>query len=920
MSETTSFTLDNMGRYLCNTLQEALDSAGQTVAGHSRGFDVIVIGGGTFGSVMAESLFARDRTRSLRILMLEAGPYVLPEHAQNMPFLGGAPNFRRPWVYDPNLEKFYQFPGLLFAIGGRSLLWGGWSPELLHDAQNDEMFNWPGVVITDLKSKYLLDAADQIGVTSTNDFIHGPLHEGLRRQLFDRLKAAAPTGLVLNDLPDHPVVQSFKRRNPGQDPSDAQLREWLNLPATDTTPRADLLNLLKLEAPLAVQSVTEPGLFPFNKFSAIPLAINAARVASTEADGTGVEADARKRFMVVPDCHVQELITQVQGDYWVRVVGVRAIDRTGNSVDVPLSPSRPDGTQSVAIIALGTIETTRVAITTFKDSLAGRAAQRMGENLMAHLRSNLTIRVPKEALTNLPAASLKTLQVSALFVKGKANINGKDKYFHLQITASGLSDLGNNSEAFLFKKVPDIEQVRAMTESDSTTVVITLRGIGEMSPMNPDSRIGLAQSPGDIDFNRPAAYAVVGNALAPSGGSAQTQDDRAFWDVMDEFSDKVAVIFANGKPFDILTNRLGITIPVPAGATAADLKVLRENDGGRLKFDIRDALGTTHHEAGTLRMSNQPADGVTNEFGRIHDTTNCYVASPALFPSTGSPNPMLTGVALARRAADLLTASVLPKPPAFAITPGFRPLFDGTGVSFNRWTRVSPTASNGFALISGEIVTYGTGDFGLLYYAAEAFADFTLKVQFRMFDLVNQNSGIFLRFRDPLLNPTPVILNRIQGDDNDFQLFQKNRAWSAVHSGFEVQIDDNAIGDPRKDFFGVRPEPNGLRKNRTGAIYKIPAKDSIPNFNTFDSETQIYQPGPTLNPRTWYEYEIDVRGNNYTVDLTNLDTGTKVRTTRFQNTDAARGVASETGAPVGYVGLQSYSGSPIAFRNIQIKV
>ena len=32
-SESTSFTLDNMGRFLCNTLQEALDSAAQTVAG-----------------------------------------------------------------------------------------------------------------------------------------------------------------------------------------------------------------------------------------------------------------------------------------------------------------------------------------------------------------------------------------------------------------------------------------------------------------------------------------------------------------------------------------------------------------------------------------------------------------------------------------------------------------------------------------------------------------------------------------------------------------------------------------------------------------------------------------------------------------------------------------------------------------------
>jgi len=100
-SEPTSFTLDNMGRFLCNTLAEASDSGAQTVAGRRRDFDVIVIGGGTFGAVVAEHLFITDVTHSRRILVLEAGPFVLPEHVQNMPFLGGAPDraagAKAPW-------------------------------------------------------------------------------------------------------------------------------------------------------------------------------------------------------------------------------------------------------------------------------------------------------------------------------------------------------------------------------------------------------------------------------------------------------------------------------------------------------------------------------------------------------------------------------------------------------------------------------------------------------------------------------------------------------------------------------------------------------------------------------------------------------------------------------------------------------
>jgi hypothetical protein len=79
-SEFTSFTLDNMGRFFCNTAHEALKSAGIDVGIgapplESRPFDVIVIGGGTFGSVIAQHLLFNDKTRSRRILVIERGPF-----------------------------------------------------------------------------------------------------------------------------------------------------------------------------------------------------------------------------------------------------------------------------------------------------------------------------------------------------------------------------------------------------------------------------------------------------------------------------------------------------------------------------------------------------------------------------------------------------------------------------------------------------------------------------------------------------------------------------------------------------------------------------------------------------------------------------------------------------------------------------
>jgi hypothetical protein len=128
-----------------------------------------------------------------------------------------------------------------------------------------------------------------------------------------------------------------------------------------------------------------------------------------------------------------------------------------------------------------------------------------------------------------------------------------------------------------------------------------------------------------------------------------------------------------------------------------------------------------------------------------------------------------------------------------------------------------------------------------------------------------------------------------------------------------VQIDDTAAGDSTKDFYGIRPEPNGLFKNRTGAIYKIQAGDRIWHQNTNEPAVQNYTPGPALVPGVWFEYEIVVQGNDYAVFLTNVQTGERKRTTKFTNTDGERGHAP------GFIGVQVYPGSTLAWRHIRIK-
>ena len=221
------------------------------------------------------------------------------------------------------------------------------------------------------------------------------------------------------------------------------------------------------------------------------------------------------------------------------------------------------------------------------------------------------------------------------------------------------------------------------------------------------------------------------------------------WNEMDAVSDKIALIFAGAEPFEILASANRV-IPVPAGTPAQRLAIL-----GAFK-DRRDDLGTTHHDAGTMRMGDNIADAVTNEFGRIHDTTNCYIAGPALFPTSGSPNPMLTGVALGRQTGDLLNTGVLPGP-APIVSPqseaGFRPLFDGTAATFKKWRLAGPSPmGGGMVHLNGEMVSYGDAGMRLFYYAAETFGDFTLRLQFKIFDAAKHNSGVFIRFPRPTLD------------------------------------------------------------------------------------------------------------------------------------------------------------------------
>ena len=280
----------------------------------------------------------------------------------------------------------------------------------------------------------------------------------------------------------------------------------------------------------------------------------------------------------------------------------------------------------------------------------------------------------------------------------------------------------------------------------------------------------------------------------------------------------------------------------------------------------RDGLGTTHHETGTLWMGTDPARSVTAPDGRLHFTENLYAAGPSLFPSIGSPNPMLTGVALARRTGDRIVT-----PPAFAPDAGFESLFDGHTLGDWRMSTIrnQPGQDNpgGVVIRRGALEGQPGTDLGLLWLNRPTPARYVLRLEWLM-TAADDNSGVFIAFPNP------------EGEGYN------NTAWVGVNFGFEVQIDERA-------------QPDGAAIHRTGAIYSFKAAT--------DGPLVVHPVGE------WNRYEIIVDGADITVGLN----GEVVNRFHFAGDPQSprRGLPSTPQEPR-FIGLQTHTGR-VRFRNLQ---
>jgi hypothetical protein len=594
-----------------------------------------------------------------------------------------------------------------------------------------------------LKKGFQLDAAKQTGVSAANDYINGVFHDLYRKKLFQAY-GTIPNAIPLAELPDYTA----------EAPEDitAGLQDQINTP-----PYPNFVDSLKVDAPLTVQATSRPGVFPFNKFSSVPLGIAGARSAVGES---GLNNDAFKRLMIVPNCHVKRLATRTYTlATGLTVQEVIGIDTSNGPIDLSAPIMGNSNRRPVVILALGAIESARMALVSVSGVPNGN---QIGADFMVHLRKNVSFTAP------WPAGLVITDQeLSALLVRCRANLSdGTPVHFHLQITASAVpagATGGGRSDSLLFQSVPDLDDIRIFSQTAPKQVDVSIRAVGEMLP---NLGINSVAMTAPIDNDEYGVPRVTVNVVR----SARDNETMA---LMDAAMNAVA------------QNVFGLTAPQPnAGAVTPD------------------GLGTTYHESGTLRMGEDPTQSVVNPDGQFHFVTNLYSGDASVLPTCGSANPVMNGIALRRRLARRLApeGDGIGSGGNRPIQPFFQPVMPpapavGTVIQlFDGKTLVNcRMAGRGtFHVIDNALQSVPSFDLGLLWCTIPMPQNFRLELDF--FTRTNQtNSGVFVRFRNP----------QATGYYNPAWAAVFIPGMSAVPTGFEIQIDNTGA-------------PDGLPKHRTG--------------------------------------------------------------------------------------------------------
>ena len=836
--QSTTLSKDLMGRYICNTLEEAVPDIVND-DNVDLDFDVIVLGAGMYGSYCAAKVYQFTKNSSIygnpRILVLDAGPFLLPEHGQNIPDIGANAPSGALNTFGPNAQKSRdvvwgigwrsneQYVGTAYCVGGKSLYWGGWCPRL----RQQDLDQWPSNIKEYLTKEPFKDPLFGSDIEGAYSFVEYEI--GVRPS----------DDYVFDPVQDDPNSTSCVGLNKG-------LREILRSKISDINdqPGIDFTLSEPEDPPIAVQTQSYiSGLFSLDKYSSLPGLISAKRA-------EGVKEATDLRIVIVPNTHVVKLnlpkiIKDGQELDGYNVTEI-TVNYNGRFINLKLKPT------AMIVMAMGELESTRLALESFPIPETRKRQELMGANLLNHLRRDITVQISREKFNELYRTTqtdpeeddclAKRPQTAAFHVQASSDRGS----FHFQFFSA--VNAFNNPNV-IYRMIPDLDAARMIAEQgvqDNAMVNIAILGIGELR----------GERDGSIIEDPQKNWA---NLASEDQNDPVFQHRRLYTNYRDESQNPM------WSDMDDAFNRL---------VDSLDTTISSDTQ--------QQGLGTTWHEGGTLWMGEDPYASVTDINTRFHHVGNVVCVDQSIFPTVGSANPVLTGLCLARKAAEGIAQrfeSTTPPPANPTSVAGVRQLWPNEK---NKWKRSFDQQllvkdrdyfeNSSFSVLNVDRTNAGnTSQIPVLYFDEE-FENFRLTLQWMSFLLdgnVNVNSGVILRSPKPNL-----VINQ------DF-----------YDASIEIQIDETGY-----DFFSSqRTFASPLHK--TGAIYGI-APATV-------WAAKLPFPPMGQGEGRWNTYVIEVNGASVKVELNGF-------------------LVSETNSlPLqlqkkGYIGLQYHTGVT-HFGNIQIE-
>ncbi|EAQ67438.1 hypothetical protein MED121_15964 [Marinomonas sp. MED121] len=439
-------------------------------------YDLVIIGTGFCAYATAERALENDP--HCRILMLERGPFFLPEHFQNLPLpfvntLGGLSE-TFPWTLSQETASGRGGPvrwqhGMVPFVGGRSTLWSAWCPR----PNTDEMKGWPKTTIATAK-EYFASAEKLLRVQNADqiDANRDPLLTrliGQQRPVYGELQNKVQT--LLNNA-----------------------NETGSIPGVYRTQAAPLACDGKEVDDIDFQKYSTPG----------PLLELVSKQQALAKEGKGSTLD------IVTQCVVERIYNQD---------GTASALQTSRGV-MPINGAK-------LILAMGTLPPTTLVQNSFPE------LQHIGERFSAHFISAITARVPK---ADLGLCSDNPLEMGACYVAGIGN--NYDQQFHIQLTSISNQDPVKNAGTAL-RYMPDVVSTASMAQLESSEdyVVFVCAVLGELDYDNKENWFKHYQQDSNITTNSllqvvenssdyetwnamdKATFSVLEDVLSPQGKS-----------------------------------------------------------------------------------------------------------------------------------------------------------------------------------------------------------------------------------------------------------------------------------------------------------------------------------------------------------------------------------------------------------------